>query len=202
MSDRHLTEKQLAEAYLEKVVLGLIGDCEQVSRNGIYDNSNVRIKLSDWFEQISLMPIDVLEDKKKLGEKIAIDGRQYLPSSLILIKQQRNNVLAEKFVEHTDKKITRINFRLLFTPSLFPRLDYEEKRRRKLIIGEGKRLAVSGCEREHYAAHDEIERENFRAQQQAWDRYEDSVVARNRLWNRHRECKTTDDLMRKLGQFK
>lgn len=203
MSDRQLTEKQLAEAYLEKVAIGFVEECEKTTggRISVYDNGNVRLKVSDWFEKISLIPLDVLEDKKNLGEKIEIDGHHYLPSSLILVKRQRNNVLAEKIVEHTDKKLTSINFKVLFTPSLFPRLDYEAKRQRKLIIGDGQRLAISACEREHYALYDAIERVNYEAQKKAWEQFEANVVARDKLWSEHPDCITTDDLMRRLGQW-
>jgi hypothetical protein len=155
-------------------------------------------------ESVSNITIDELERVKAAGELVIVpyDGRQYLPDDLRIVKEYRNSAAAGPLVDAHDRQRTNVPFEKLFDPSLFPELDYAEIRSRSLILGENKRVPVGEATPEHYRIHDQIEKANNEAQVKAYGEYVKAINRRKRLFARHPDCKTTDQLMRKLGLWK
>lgn len=195
-----LTLKQMAQLVTDRVVDGFREGSTEPDRT--FDLSALRIKLHKWIEKVSNVTIEELDAAEVASTRIAIDDIEYLPSDLRIIKEYRNTAAADPLIEaHDKKKSHHLPVEKMFTPSLFPKLDYEEARIQYLILGESTRVLVANATPEHWSLWDKIKDDNFEAQTEA--RKKDIAVRKRRkdLWRRHADCRNTDDLMKTLGAW-
>jgi hypothetical protein len=171
------------------------------SDSGKYSNDAVTLLFMSWIERVSNIPFEEIDGKMLTGEWIEIDGQKYLPSNLRIVKEYRNRAAAEPLVHDHDRARTTIPYDKLFQPSLFPKLDYEDVRSRSLVLGEANRVFIRSATDDHYLQYEKIQRANFEAQQAAYEKFVNEERQRQRLWKAHLDCKTTDDLMRRLGNW-
>lgn len=195
-----LTLKQMALIAIGRPIERFTADLRKDDASHQFELSNLRMKVKALMEKISNITIDTLDEAEAAGRLIEIDGVEYLPSDLRIIKEYRNLAAADPLVEAYDKKQSHhIPVERLFQPSLFPQLDYAEVRTQWLVLGETKRIMVGDATVAHWDMNDKIKDENWEAQGEA--RKKDVAARRRRknLWQRHPGCRTTDDLIRALG---
>lgn len=169
------------------------------SEDGEYSLDIVEIRLREWIERVSNIQFEEIDAKMLAGEWIEIDGERYLPSSLRIVKEYHNRAAAGPLVHEYDRERTHIPYDKLFQPSLFPKLDYEDVRTRALVLGEANRVYVMSATEDHYLQYATIKRVNYEAQMTAYQQFLSEEAQRKRLWRSHTECRTTDELMHKLG---
>lgn len=193
--------KQLAAAVTDAVIDRFERENAASEPNNVYRRDAARLKLHGWIESVSVIPLDDIDRAVTAGEWITVpyDGREYLPNDLRIVKEYRNSAAAGTLVDDHDRRKCRIPFEKLFDLTLFPELDYAEIRSRSLVLGENNRVHVGDATPEQYRLHDDIEKANYDAQKEARGKYLKSQRARKRLFQRNPDCKTTDQLMRKLG---
>lgn len=196
--------KQLAAAITDGVIERFEQAQSAADPNKVYTRDAARLKLHGWIESVSIIPLSELERAAAADEWVTVDydGRKYLPADLKIVKEYRNAAAAGPLVDAHDRHKTRVPFEKLFDPSLFPELDYADIRSRALILGENNRVAVSDATPDQYKLHDDIEKANFTAQKNARVEYLKFERRRKRLFKVHPDCKSTDQLMTKLGVWK
>lgn len=195
-----LTLKQMALMATQNVVEGFQQKASEATPGHRFDTSTLRLKLHGWIELVSNITAETLLAAEAAGEWVTVDGEKYLPSNLRIIKEYRNAAAAGPLIEAHDKnKSHHIPTNKLFTPSLFPKLDYEEVRLRWVILGETKRVTVGEATPDDWNIHDKIKDDNFAGQKTAYAQEVADRKQRKALWRKHADCPTTDDLLRKLG---
>ena len=168
-----------------------------------FDTTNLKLKLTPWIEAVSNISEETIAAALAASTKIEVEGRLYLPSDLHIIKQQHSITMAASFVDSHDKRQSHhIPVEKLWTPSLFPKLDYEDARRRWLILGETQRVLVGTATNVDWRLLDNIKAANFKAQEEAYDVVVDAQKRREALFRKNPDCTTTDALLKKLGAWK
>lgn len=193
--------KELAARITDSVIDRFEKTLAENVSDKVYRRDAARLKMHEWIESVSLIPIDVL-DRAVAADKwvrVAYDDRDYPPTDLRIVKEYRNSAAASTLVDAHDRRKCNIPFEKLFDQSLFPELDYADIRDRALVLGENHRVHIKDAGPDHYKLHDDIEKANFDAQKNARREYLKSQRSRKRLFALHPDCKTTDQLMRKLG---
>jgi hypothetical protein len=197
------TLKQLASAITDKVIERWRENLEASVRDKIFRLEAIRLKMKAWLELISNIPESVVEAAMEAGEWITVDGERYLAGDIRILKEYRNDAAGDPLVEQHDRRKTdHVPIKRLFTPSLFPKLDYDDAREQWLILGEGERVRVAVATPDNWKTNDEVERANWDAQK---DAHKDNVVLQKRrikLFAANPDCKNTDQLIKKLGGWK
>jgi hypothetical protein len=195
--------KQLSE----RIVQSQIGKwqhelaCNDPNRK--FDIVSLKLKLTPWIEAISNITDAQIQDAMEHGSPVTILSSPMLPGDVKIIKQVHASTMASKFVDEHDKRQSHnIPTEKLFTPSLFPNLDYEDVRKRWLTLGETNRVMLGEAAPEQWRMNDGIKRTNFAAQQAAFNRDAEVWARREQLWQLNPECRNTDELIRKLGGWK
>lgn len=193
--------KQLAIAVTKKIIDTFERELAAADPGRVYQKDAARLRLHGWIELVSNIPMEKIERAITGGEWMVVDGNDYLPSDLRIVKEYRNAAAAAPLMDAHDRRKCDVPFEKLFDPSLFPKLDYAEVREHSIVLGKNNRVHVGDAGPKHYELHDGIEKANNKAQNEAYDAYVASEKQRKRLFRKHPECKTTDALMRKLGQW-
>jgi hypothetical protein len=168
-----------------------------------FDLSNINIRLGRWIEAICRISNETINAALLNGSKIEVDGREFLPSDLHIIKQHHAKAAAAPLVEAYDRnKSHGIAINKLWQPSLFAKLDYEAEREKLLALGDLVRVSVGEAMTAHWRLNDHLKDANFEGQKSAYNLEVESRGRRSRLFRENPDCKTTDELMKKLGAWK
>jgi hypothetical protein len=195
-----VSQKQLAIAATTAVYDTYVDRLRKDDPEKVFSTGAIMLKFISLLELISNVTIAELEAAEKADKRIAIADIEWLPSTLRVLKDHRNKAMAELLTNAHDKRRTdHIPLDRLWYPSLFAELDYERARELDLIIGKGDRVKVCDATRGHWERNDKIEEANWESQRASWAEKNKHMQARLRLFRRHPDCETTDQLMIKLG---
>lgn len=190
--------KSMASAVTEKVTSRFRD--EMIARSGEeFDIETLRMKYIAWIEKVSNFTADDLNVARVDGRLIDIDGVAYIPDDLLIVKEYRNKGVANHLIDILDKRKSHgIPLGKLFTPSLFPQLEYKTARKQWLILGETNRVEVGYAGPDHWRLYEGIKKKNFEAQEAAWKEDKANFKRGHDLFRKTREP-STDALMRRLG---
>jgi hypothetical protein len=198
---RQKSFKEMATEVTQSVYDCLCEDSRKTSPKKEVNLTAVRLSFESWIEKVSNIPIKELSDKQP-GEWITIDGVNYLAGNLLIVKEFHKRGAADPLLKaHDSRKTDHVPIERLWTPTLFHKLDYKEARQQQIILGAGLRMFVGDAGPQHWILQDDVEDENWKAQRAARDT---KIILRKRrksLFFKHSDCKTTDQLMKKLGAW-
>jgi hypothetical protein len=168
-----------------------------------FDINSFKYRLGSWIEKVSNVTFETIEDAAKADRRVEIDGEFYLPSDLSIVKQYHATAAAAPLVDAYDKnKSHHIPIEKLFTPSLFPKLDYDDARGQWVILGETQRVTVGSCSPFQWLQNDRIDDANYEAQVESRKGKLVHRKKRIKLFGMNDDCISTDALMKKLGAWK
>lgn len=195
--------KELAGDIVAKVIERWKEAAKAADPNHQFDVVYFKLKLTPWIDAISNISDEVIQSAIKTGTRLEVDGHSYLPSDLHIIKAHYASAIAASFVDTHDKKLShRLQIEKMFTPSLFPKLDYEEARKQWVILGETQRVEVADASPYQWRMNDNIKVTNFQNQEAAYKVEVELWKRRESLFRQNPDCGNTDALMKKLGAWK
>jgi hypothetical protein len=159
----------------------------------------VNMRFSTWLSTaLRVSEID-LETAEAADGWITLAGIKVLASEVRQFQIYYIQAAANDLAEGNDRaRCLKANDMRLWAPSLFPQLDYDELRLKDIVTHEGKRRILGQCTNAEWTQWEEINVANDRSQDKGRRKRKTAERSRQALWRKHPECKTTDDLMRKV----
>lgn len=200
-------KKQSMKGLASDIVGRVIERWQQAAKatdpNRQFDVAYFKLKLTPWIDAVSNISDEAIQSAILTHTNLEVDGHSYLPTDLHIVKAYYANAIAASLVDAHDTKLSHhIPTDKMFTPSLFPKLDYEEARKRWIILGETQRVEVGDATNYQWRLHDNIKEANFTAQKEAHDVEVKIRKKREKLFKQNPDCSNTDSLMKKLGAWK
>jgi hypothetical protein len=190
------TVKQIIDTFVDRVRLWL--RTREWGEDGEADLQILDIKWRSWLS----------EARKKTSEELdaAVDGwidvagRKTLASEVRLLQDYCDAAAANDLAKSNDKqRCLTGNDERMWTPSLFPKLDYDEWRKKDVITADGKRRMSGYCTAKDWTNWEEINLDNDRHQDEAREKRKKAYRACMNAFRRFHDCKTTDDVAHKFG---
>ena len=199
---KHRSLKQMALAILARRIEGWKAEAEKGGLH-TFSTSMLEIKGKAFFERVSNVSAEQITKAIAASELIEVEGEQYLPTDLSIIKEHIVKGAAAPLVAEYDKaKSHRIPMTKLFQPSLFAEIDYEEERERWIPLGDTVRVKVGFASPEQWQVYRAIKQKNFDDQKRAHEDDEKAFDMQERLFRLNPDCDNTDALVKKLGLWK
>jgi len=169
----------------------------------IGDDGLVKPRMGNWLGLIFGFDADILE-KAEPGEFVQLAGENILAADLKIIRQWHQSDAAEVLLKAHDDRRTFTTPERLWQPTLFDKYNnYSGAVRDQWVpLGDSLRTTVGNCTPEQWVLRFGIQEANFQAQKAAFEKEQIAEERRKKLFHDNDECKTTDQLMKKLGVYK